>query len=458
MRLRQSPLDPASRSRSARGSALIITLWVTFGLVSLALYFGNSASLDLRVASNVTASMEAAHAIEGAARYAALLLSKLDQPGVLPDIKTYQREAVPVGDATFWFIGRDNRQGQITTDLPYFALIDEASKLDLNTATGAMLQLLPRMTTELAAAIVDWRDADSDISEQGAEDETYVRQNPSYHCKNAPFESIDELRMVYGADAEILYGEDLNRNGILDINENDGAASLPLDDRNGRLDPGILEYVTVASREPLTTTNGTRRINVQVAGFPQQLASVLESGFGSSRANAILARFGGPGTRFNSVLEFFVRSGMTLDEFAQIEGDVYSAAGTNAPTGLVNVNTASEAVLACIPGIGTELASSVVAYRQSNPSRLNTVAWAAEVLGAQNVPRAGRYLTGRSYQFSADIAAVGPLGRGYRRTRFIFDLSEGTPRITYRQDLTDLGWALGKQARLQQQQLAMNSR
>jgi hypothetical protein len=40
----------------------------------------------------------------------------------------------------------------------------------------------------------------------------------------------------------------------------------------------------------------------------------------------------------------------------------------------------------------------------------------------------------------------------------VFDTSTGTPRIIYRQDLSDFGWALGKQARLQQQQLAMNSR
>ena len=34
-----------------------------------------------------------------------------------------------------------------------FKLVDEASKLNLNTATVEMLQLLPRMTPELAAAI-----------------------------------------------------------------------------------------------------------------------------------------------------------------------------------------------------------------------------------------------------------------------------------------------------------------
>jgi len=31
--------------------------------------------------------------------------------------------------------------------------------------------------------------------------------------------------------------------------------------------------------------------------------------------------------------------------------------------------------------------------------------------------------------------------------RFIFDTSEGVPRIIYRRDMTHLGWALGKKVR-----------
>ncbi len=453
-----------SRPRGERGSALIITLWVAFGLVALALYFGNTSALDLRASDNRAASLEADQAIEGAARYATYLIGKLDPPGVLPDMATYQHEAAAVGDSTFWFIGRDPKQpAQVTTDLPYFALVDEASKLDLNTATAAMLQLLPRMTPELAAAIVDWRDADSQVTELGAEDETYLLKNPPYHCKNAPFESIDELRLVEGADAEILYGEDLNRNGVLDVNENDGTAALPVDDRNGRLDPGILEFVTVAAKEPLTTTNGTPRINIrQNAGQNAQLRTLLQTALGTARANQVMGQLrggqGGQPVTINSVLEFYMRSRMTTDELALVEGDLYSAQGTNAPSGLVNINTAGEQVLACIPGIGTELAPTLVAYRQSNAGKRDTVAWAAELLGAQNAARAGRYITGRSYHFSADIAAVGHLGRGYRRARFVFDLSAGTPRIIYRQDLGDLGWALGRQARSRLQTLAMDSR
>ena len=458
-----------SRPRGDRGSALIITLWVAFALVALALYFGNTSTLDLRASDNRAAGLEADQAIEGAARYASYLLGKLDPPGVLPDPATYQHEAAAVGDSTFWFIGRDPKQpAQVTTDLPYFALVDEASKLDLNTATAAMLQLLPRMTPELAAAIVDWRDADSQVTELGAEDETYQLKNPPYHCKNAPFESIDELRLVEWADAEILYGEDLNRNGVLDVNENDGTASLPVDDRNGRLDPGILEFVTVAAKEPLATTNGTPRINIrQNPGQNAQLRTLLQTALGTAQGNQVMGQLGGGGAgggqggqpvTVNSVLEFYMRSRMTTDEFALVEGDLYSAQGTNAPSGLVNINTAGEQVLACIPGIGTELAPTLVAHRQSNAGKRGTVAWAAELLGAQNAARAGRYITGRSYHFSADIAAVGHLGRGYRRARFVFDLSAGTPRIIYRQDLGDLGWALGRQARSRLQTLAMGSR
>ena len=461
-----------SRSRGDRGSALIITLWVAFGLVGLALYFGNTSALDLRASDNRAAGLEADQAIEGAARYATYLLGKLDPPGVLPDPATYQHEAAAVGDSTFWFIGRDPKQpAQVTTDLPFFALVDEASKLDLNTATAAMLQLLPRMTPELAAAIVDWRDADSEVAELGAEDEIYLLKNPPYHCKNAPFESVDELRLVEGADAETLYGEDLNRNGVLDVNENDGTASLPLDDRNGRLDPGILEFVTVAAKEPLTTTNGTPRINIrQNPGQNAQLRTLLQTALGTARGNQVMGQLGGGGAggpgggqggqtvTINSVLEFYMRSRMTTDEFALVESDLYSAQGTNAPSGLVNINTAGEPVLACIPGIGTELAPTLVAYRQSNAGKQDTVAWAAELLGAQNAARAGRYITGRSHHFSADIAAVGHLGRGYRRARFVFDLSAGTPRIIYRQDLGDLGWALGRPARSRLQTLAMDSR
>ena len=91
-------------------------------------------------------------------------------------------------------------------------------------------------------------------------------------------------------------------------------------------------------------------------------------------------------------------------------------------------------------------------YRQSNPNNLTSIAWIIDALGqgypdALQALQAGDYITTQSYQFTADIAALGPYGRGYRRVKFIFDTSSGTPKIIYRQDLTHLGWALGKAVR-----------
>jgi hypothetical protein len=81
---------------------------------------------------------------------------------------------------------------------------------------------------------------------------------------------------------------------------------------------------------------------------------------------------------------------------------------------------------------------------QSQP--VPPVAWVSGI-GEESARRAGPYLTARTYQFTADIAAVGHYGRGYRRVKYIFDTSQGTPRIVYRQDLSHFGWALGKNAR-----------
>jgi DNA uptake protein ComE-like DNA-binding protein len=250
---------------------------------------------------------------------------------------------------------------------------------------------------------------------------------------------------VKGATLDILFGEDANMNGVLDLNENDALVAMPDDNRDSRLDPGLFEYVTVYSRQP-----NANRTNINTV---QQFQPLLQQSFGNDRARQILQSAGlgqtqgGQTISYRSLLEFYVRvqSQMTADEFAQISGAI-TATTTNAIPGLVNVNTASAEVLACIPGIGPEFATSLVSYRQANPDKLTSIAWVMDVLERTNAV-AGRYLTTESYQFSADIAAVGHYGRGYSRARFIFDTSEGAPKIRQREDLTRLGWALGSATR-----------
>jgi type II secretory pathway component PulK len=141
-------------------------------------------------------------------------------------------------------------------------------------------------------------------------------------------------------------------------------------------------------------------------------------------------------------MDFYLRSGMTESQFQQVEQYLMNPS----LTGLINIDTATATALACVPGIGSNTAPQVLAYRQSNPPLVPSISWLVTALqnNRASLEAAGPYITAFSYQFAADVAAVGHNNRGYRRVRFVFDCSSGTPLIVYRQDLTYLGWPLGK--------------
>jgi DNA uptake protein ComE-like DNA-binding protein len=457
---RALPVSAAFPARRRRGSVLIIVMWICIGLVALTLYFAASMNSELRAADNRLAEIAARQAVSGATRYAESILTQYAVGGVMPDIEDYRSEAVPIGDdARFWFIGRNyNEEPQQLVNEPYYALVDESSKLNLNTATSAMIQALPLpgMTPEFADMIVAWRSA---TGQNASYAENYYSQlTPARHNKGAPYETVDELRLVNGAMLDLLFGEDTNRNGVLEANEDDGDVSAPHDDQNGQLLAGLLEYVTVYSSVPATSAAGRRRLNVTTlttAQARQTLQTRLtQSGITAQRAAQIMARI--PFNAQNpaqtqpltSVADFMVTSQITAEEFALVHTELTATtATTGIATGLVNVNTASAAVLSAIPGIGTNYASALVAYRQSHPDEMTSFAWLTQVMPAAAIRQAGRYLTDESYQFSADIAAVGKNGRGYCREKVVFDMSTGKPRIVYRQDLTAYGWALGANTR-----------
>lgn len=443
-----------------RASVLIIVLWVAFGLVSLAIYFANSSSLELRAADNRVAALGAEQAIAGAARYVSNALANVTDPGTPPDPELFKTEGVLVGNARFWLIGQpldEEDDLQVT-----FGLVDESAKLNLNTATAAMLAKLPRMSDALAAAVIDWRDADSEVSENGAEDEVYARLNPAYRCKNAPFESIEELRLVSGFTQDILYDEDANLNAVLDNNENDAEATSPNDNHDGVLDRGVLAYLTVHSQSSNLRTNGEPKVNVGTVDEQALRRLMSEVGISNDKVQQVMLRFSTnaapastnvpaaapSGNNTNgSVLQFYIRSALSAEDFALIENDLTTS--TNSViAGQVNVNTATASVLACLPGLDADKAATLVATRSGTDTQ-HSIAWLKDALDEQTVTQLGPHITGRSYVYSADIAALGHHGRGYSRVRFIFDTTEGGAKIRQRQDLTHLGWALGLSVRQQ---------
>lgn len=436
-----------SRLRAEHGSVLIVVLWVAIGLVSITLYFANSMTYELRASDNRVNGVVADQAIEGAQRYVSYVLENFATNGAIPDPAQFRTAAVEIGDAKFWLIGRDPANGNSTE--PFFGLTDEGGKLSLNGASTNMLAWLPGMSYDFAEAITDWRSTNSTL----ALDYSTLGYSPKY----APFESVDELRLVSGATVSLLAGADLNRNGVLDKNEKDSSSS-------GEMSFGLFEYVTVWKREPNFHSDGTTLTNINTADVSGLTALLRNNNATSpgSRATLIynyLRPRGGQPRTFTGLFDFAVfwrEQGWSAEDFARINRD------TTTSTNIyfynrVNVNTATEPVLtALFVGLNVDestaqsAAETLVTYRQQNPSSLASVAWVYDALGSSPVVtalRRGNYLTTHSYQFTADIAATGAFGRGWRRTRFLFDVSDGTPKVVYRQDLSRLGWALGDKTR-----------
>ena len=275
------PNDPRpSQSPAHGGSILIIVLWIALGLVTVTLYFANSMSLEMKAAENRVAALASDQAIEGAARYVKSVLTNLATNGTVPDVTSYYSEAVPVGESRFWLIGRPVNYN-VEPDQVFFSLVDESSKINLNTASLETLSLLTNMTLELAANVFDWRNTNGSVSENGDGPTIYAQLNPAYMCKTAPFETIDELKLVYPMDSGLLFGEDRNLNGALDPGEMDT-------NRNNIVDSGILEYVTVYSREANTAPDGSQRINVSnPTTSATQLRSMLQTNLTTVRLNEV---------------------------------------------------------------------------------------------------------------------------------------------------------------------------
>ncbi len=437
-------LDVGCFRNSQNGSVLIIVLWIAIGLVSIALYFANSMTYELRASDNRVSGLMADQVIEGAARYVGTALANFATNGAVPDNTQFHCEAVAVGDSKFWLLGRDPNAGNSTE--PYFGLVDEGGKLNLNNVSTNVFQYLPDMSADFADALLDWRGTNGIVSLNYA--------SLGYAPKYAPFETVDELRLVYGATVDLLAGEDLNRNGVLDKSEKDLNS-------NGELDPGLFEYTTVYTREPNFHSDGTTLTNVNTA-TPSQIRSMLLNANISTSYVPELTSTNADARPYAGILSFAARCkriGMSSDDFNRIASNVTTTNSTYF-LGRVNVNTACADVLTALftgrnvdEQTASGAAQTLITYRRQNPNSLNSIVWIIDALGSKDsspVVRAlarGDFVTTRSYQFTADIAAVGPFGRGYRRVKFIFDMSDGSPKILYRQDLSRLGWALGEKAR-----------
>ena len=108
------------------------------------------------------------------------------------------------------------RDSETSMKKTIYGLTDEESKININAINGSNYKVLSNLVVllgfdentalQIAASVVDWHDEDNAPTDEpnGAEDENYMALAKPYHCKNMPFDSLEELLLVKGMTPEIF--------------------------------------------------------------------------------------------------------------------------------------------------------------------------------------------------------------------------------------------------------------
>lgn len=335
-------------------------------------------------------------------------------------------------------------------DTMRYGLTPEAGKLNINSAseeeltrllTEVLADLNQENAPQLVDALLDWLDEDDDVRPNGAERDYYEFLDPGYRPKNGPLESIEELLLVKGFTAAVLYGEDVNRNGILDRNEDDGDESFPYyDNGDGVLNFGLAPYVTVWSREPTAAGGGGG------SGGGQQ----EEQGEDESNKDGDVrqsrdepAEDEGDQLDEGALGEEFLGEGEELGAEGQAQDGAGGGGEETQPGGKIDVNSAPARVLRAL-GLSDEAASNIVTLRTQQPAESRqSLDWlvSAGALTPEEYAAVQDRLTTQAYQFHVEIVGYADHQPTFSRHEWIVEVRGPTVQVLYHRDLSRLGRA-----------------
>jgi general secretion pathway protein K len=229
---------------------------------------------------------------------------------------------------------------------------DACGRIDINQAD---LPTLERLTAypAVAASIIDWRDADSElVTPDGAEAEYYQSLPYPYLPRNGPFQTIGELLLVRGVTPEMFFGT---------------ADHL-----------GLADLVTVDSQSLNTDASGNPKMSLTEfrnwgeKAFRDMLMAKLGSVLTQYEAESIflgltaLSDAGQDG--YTSLAQLVTVAGLDPGRLAQLV-DYFSVETEPLVKGKVNLNTAPVEVIAALPGSSQGLGQALIARRQQEPFR-----------------------------------------------------------------------------------------
>jgi len=209
-----------------KGVALILVLWVIVLLMVIVLEFSFAMRMEVNAAQNFKDEIDCYfYAQSGFQQAVAEIIKDIALRG--------EAEEPDSEEANPWRFDQRTIEMKIGRGKADVQISNERGKYDLNTIPDDMLRNLigslglKEVERDIVTdSILDWKDDDNLHRINGAEDQYYESLPKPYSCKDAPFETVEELLRIRGVTPALFYGsyapggegtEATGRRGLVDL-------------------------------------------------------------------------------------------------------------------------------------------------------------------------------------------------------------------------------------------------
>lgn len=412
-----------------------------------------------------------------------VLVPAMDQAGGLAGIRYgLEDESARLNLNALLLIDQQARELEEATGELTELVEDDPEGLLADSPARSLLMALPGMTVEIADAILDWLDDDDSPREFGAEAEYYSSLAPPYGPKNGPLETVEELLLVRGVTPQLLFGSDVNRNGMIDPDEMALAAQL------GDFPPrGWSAYLTLHSKEQNVNRFGQPRIDLNMDDL-QQLYEELSLIFPEEWVKFIVAyRQSGPyqgedegdddysgdldlsqrgSNTFGQVLDLIgarvevtfqgaeepvVLRSPFLDDLvsmsvylSELVDHVTVVPDTMIP-GRISLSQAPPEILLGIPGMTEEMVEQILSQRTPDPGlddpgqRHETWLLTSGIVTLDEMRALMPFVCGSGDVYRTQVIGYFEDGRASARVEVVLDATHLPPRVLLWRDISHLG-------------------
>jgi DNA uptake protein ComE-like DNA-binding protein len=402
-----------------KGLVLVAVLWLVVVLMAIVAVLGRQARLDMKVSMARMEGIRCRWACRGGIEKVIGVLNE-DTRESDSLIDTWSDNAEEFNDVAL-------STGPLSGEGCLFnvRVVDEASKLNINIATKEQLMGLPDMVEDIADSIISWRDSNDTASGLGAVSGYYESLPFGYRSREGPFRTIRELLLVKGVTEDLMFNVQRSTFNV---------------QRSG----GWIEYLTCYSYDNNKDASGNTRVNVNTADQNE-----LQTSLGLNRSNARWIVENRNNKQYQSIADLISQGGsqtaptdtgspLDLQTFYQIADKITVASGGKV-SGKVNINTASDVVLAALLGGGDEaeqIAGGIVNYRNNLAAGMESIAEVlqAGLMSTDTFKRVANYLTTRSDVYT--VRSFSTAGRGSNsgatlQTEVVVDRSANPCEVLY---------------------------